>query len=226
MQALVVRDEAPIHDRPRHQFQDPGQVGSMLDEIALLQDRITGLETGAGPAIVPSEASWGALDAAFIVLRTELNRIQNASPTAKIGVDALRQALQAALWSPDVLDAAFNTLRAEMTQMQHSSLPGRIGLNALREALRTSLSGPNPDAVAARDWNSGHWPGVPGEPVDPDKDGWHWVRAPGKPLVVLSWHAETRAWGHRVGISPQKAAADGLRYFGPCVPPAGAMAAG
>lgn len=233
MQALVVRDEGAPHTRPRHQFQDPGQVGSMLDEIAELKQQIAGLEgddeTGytsitpparPAPAVPVADLSpapgGGALDAAFERLRAELSLIQRASPGTKIGVEELRQALQTALWSPEVLDAAFSTLRGQMTQMQRVNLPGRIGLNALRDALRISLAGSG--GAEAANWN-GHWPDVPGVPLNAEQDGWHWVRAPGKPLVVLSWHAETRAWGHRVGISPQKVAADGVRYFGPCIPP-------
>lgn len=222
MQALVVRDEM-LDERSRFDYQDPGQVGTMLDEIASLQHRIAHLEDpeseaaqDADPRGEPAVPEGGALMPAFAILRAELNQIQRASLTGRIGVDELRQAMRVALTDDAVLDAAFQGLRAEMTHMQRANLPGRIGIDALRQALRVGLTGRD----EATRW-TGRWPetGKPGMPAAPDMDGWHWVRAPGKPLVVLSWHAETRCWGHRLGITPGKAVADGLRYYGPCAQP-------
>jgi hypothetical protein len=39
------------------------------------------------------------------------------------------------------------------------------------------------------DTNNG-WPGKPGVPLNPEKDGWHWLRTPDGELVPYNWRPE------------------------------------
>lgn len=234
LHALIVRDET-IGSRPRYDYQDPGLVGSMLDEIATLKARIALLEHADSGVSMAEEAGPDApraaprllpankvVDVAFDVLRNQLTQMQSENDHGRIGVEALRQALHIALASEQVLDLAFHGLRTEMIRIQRSTATSKIGLDALRDAMRAALAPEMPElAVYTTQWD-GHWPDLnrPGTPADASRDGWHWIQAPGKAPVPLSWHADTGRWGHRTaGFKPRKVFDDGVRYYGPCLVP-------
>lgn len=248
LQSLIVRDQAVTGSRPRYDYQDPGSVGTMLDEIAGLQARISLLEhepepvadADAAPAAAsarpsrlrPAEPrppeprpaaprSGAVVDTVFEQLREALTRMQMANAGGRIDADGLRDALHDALASDRVLDATFRALRVEMVRMQRSTASSRINLEALHAALCAALATDEPAPPADARW-TGSWPDLnrPGTPAAPGRDGWHWLQAAGRPLVALSWHAETGAWGHRAGLPARRVFDDGLRYFGPCPLPA------
>lgn len=65
------------------------------------------------------------------------------------------------------------------------------------------------------------WPERPGVPLNPERDGWHWVQAPhAKPEIVL-WLSRTERWlGHGYKVRPPTLINRGYRYLGPCLTPA------
>ena len=43
---------------------------------------------------------------------------------------------------------------------------------------------------------SNGWPGKPGVPLNPEKDGWHWLQTPDGELVPYNWRPEGECeWG-------------------------------
>lgn len=62
------------------------------------------------------------------------------------------------------------------------------------------------------------WPDKPGYPINPKKPGIHWLFTPDNDPVVKFWAGD--AWELVEGATTaRKAAQDGWRYLGPCLPP-------
>lgn len=62
------------------------------------------------------------------------------------------------------------------------------------------------------------WPDKPGFPINPKKPGIHWLFTPDNDAVVKFWAGD--AWELVEGATTaRKAAQDGWRYLGPCLPP-------
>ncbi len=73
------------------------------------------------------------------------------------------------------------------------------------------------------------WPDVskPGMPLNPERDGWHWLHHPEdlRPIAT-PWVAEISAWCSGAAYSPQGVVELGFRYLGPCLTPAEVAALG
>lgn len=69
--------------------------------------------------------------------------------------------------------------------------------------------------------NQNGWPGKPGVPLNPERDGMHWLHCPDdkQPTIAL-WDAEYAAW-FIDGMYRTEVVVDILyRYLGPCLTPA------
>lgn len=70
--------------------------------------------------------------------------------------------------------------------------------------------------------NAGGWPDPtrPGVPMNPERDGWHWLRAPFD-LHAVYWRSKDGVFhtAHMKHLSPSQAAM-GWDYAGPCLTPA------
>lgn len=64
-------------------------------------------------------------------------------------------------------------------------------------------------------------PETPGVPLNPERDGWHWLqhRIESKPVPHV-WVAEIEAWSSGAAYSPEGVVELGWRYLGPCLTPA------
>src|SRR5437868_4824232 len=58
------------------------------------------------------------------------------------------------------------------------------------------------------------WPGEPGFPLNPERDGWHWIDE-----RALEWEAERRWWHYLDMVFPPDDV-PGEKYLGPCLMPA------
>ena len=66
------------------------------------------------------------------------------------------------------------------------------------------------------DTNNG-WPGEPGVPMNPEKDGWHWVSLLGGDYPqIMEWFSDAMVWAEDWTVD---ACALHLRYLGPCLKP-------
>ena len=67
------------------------------------------------------------------------------------------------------------------------------------------------------------WPSKPGKPLNPERDGWHWVKARPEKLRALRkkfpalWTADNQHWIR--GTYPSEYAAENWTYLGPCLTP-------
>jgi hypothetical protein len=65
------------------------------------------------------------------------------------------------------------------------------------------------------------WPGEPGVPLNPERDGWHWVESAEGPVPALwarpLWRHCRDFWDQR---SPEWMEEQQWRYLGPCLTPA------
>ena len=65
------------------------------------------------------------------------------------------------------------------------------------------------------------WPGEPGVPLNPERDGWHWVESAEGPVPALwarpLWRHCRDFWDQR---SPEWMEEQQWRYIGPCLTPA------
>ena len=68
------------------------------------------------------------------------------------------------------------------------------------------------------DTTPGGWPDKPGVPLNPERDGWHWLGDDRHPQPVL-WLAEFASWSDGTMHSPQSVVGLGFRYIGPCLLP-------
>ena len=76
--------------------------------------------------------------------------------------------------------------------------------------------------------DNNNWPGKPGVPLNPERDGWHWVQRVDKgfvpsPRIILwtdDWSSRQFSWD-AIGYEAdeQKLGRD-FRYLGPCLTPA------
>ena len=64
-------------------------------------------------------------------------------------------------------------------------------------------------------------PARPGVPLNPERDGWHWLHHPEdiRPIAT-PWVAEIHAWSSGAAHSPQGVVDLGYTYLGPCLTPA------
>jgi len=63
------------------------------------------------------------------------------------------------------------------------------------------------------------WPGTPGVPLNPERDGWHWISLlGGKNAQVIEWFSDAMRWDETDWTTDDF----GLhtRYLGPCLTPA------
>lgn len=61
------------------------------------------------------------------------------------------------------------------------------------------------------------WPGKPGVPMNPEKDGWHWVSLLGcDHPQIMEWFSDAMVWADDWTV---EACAKHLRYLGPCLTP-------
>ena len=72
------------------------------------------------------------------------------------------------------------------------------------------------------------WPGEPGVPLNPERDGWHWLTSDPKAIPIypscMSWCSYAGAW--RVGngrVPASQLASNGWRYVCPIITPAEVM---
>jgi hypothetical protein len=69
------------------------------------------------------------------------------------------------------------------------------------------------------------WPGAPGVPLNPERDGAHWIVRGGR-IVPALWTAATEAWRPAdkctpfAGYSARGPTVERWRYLGPCLTPA------
>lgn len=72
------------------------------------------------------------------------------------------------------------------------------------------------------------WPNAdrPGEPLNPERDGWHWTKAPSTgELVARKWNATWQGrldgwWEGQTNASTVALSMRGWSYAGPCLTPA------
>ena len=69
-----------------------------------------------------------------------------------------------------------------------------------------------------------NWPDKPGVPLNPERDGWHWLKARSDNLKATwrekfpaQWTAGNRHWIH--GTYAPEYAAENWTYLGPCLTP-------
>lgn len=58
-----------------------------------------------------------------------------------------------------------------------------------------------------------------GRPRDPERDGWHWIKAGSLTPECMLWCAKTSEWERFGGWLGAEFAASGWEYLGPCEPP-------
>jgi hypothetical protein len=67
------------------------------------------------------------------------------------------------------------------------------------------------------------WPGKPGVPLNPEKDGWHWLSGVTERPAAFEWLAHKQAWlFHRAQPEAQAMPPHDFRlwtYLGPCLTP-------
>ena len=64
-------------------------------------------------------------------------------------------------------------------------------------------------------------PEKPGVPLNPERDGWHWLTDPDSDAPhPLMWVADLGAWAVGDVWTPRMVAEMGLHYLGPCLTPA------
>jgi len=69
-------------------------------------------------------------------------------------------------------------------------------------------------------------PSRPGVPLNPERDGWHWLKHPEDLRPFPSaWNAELQGWPSGAVHSPQWVVDLGFAYLGPCLTPADHAAA-
>jgi hypothetical protein len=69
------------------------------------------------------------------------------------------------------------------------------------------------------------WPGEPGVPLNPERDGWHWLSAmyyddPIGPPIACFWYAEHQSWPRLQDKPGNQPVSRGFCYLGPCLTPA------
>lgn len=66
------------------------------------------------------------------------------------------------------------------------------------------------------------WPERPGVPLNPERDGWHWVSRPMHGVLPMQWlEIAGGGWvGKHVCLFASEAANADWRYLGPCLLPA------
>lgn len=231
MQMMVVRDEV-VYAYPRYDFQDPGQIGTMLDEIALLKQQIAELDgANVGPssnasvaeparaqAFVPA-VKQAALDVAFRALLDELGERHRRNKDGRVELHDLQSALRMVLTSEPFLGAVFETLRDEMSRIQTRPNGEAPGPDALRDALRVSLLGIETELEPILQTVPpiiGNWPNaaLPGMPADPHIDGWHRLQGGDDTQSVLFWNAASRTWSCSMELSAGEIVDGGMRYCG------------
>jgi hypothetical protein len=71
-------------------------------------------------------------------------------------------------------------------------------------------------------------PACPGVPLNPERDGWHWLDNNSPQKLAAYWRAAHHEWmtvKHENNVSPHYAAKYRWRYLGPCLTPAEVAAA-
>lgn len=70
--------------------------------------------------------------------------------------------------------------------------------------------------------NPGGWPDAskPGVPLEPQRDGWHWLQFNDDRPIPTAWIAEIDAWASGAAYSPEGVVELGFRYVAPCLTPA------
>ena len=64
---------------------------------------------------------------------------------------------------------------------------------------------------------SNGWPGNPGVPRNPERDGWHWVSLLGGECPqIMEWFSDSMVWADDWTV---EACALHIRYLGPCLTP-------
>jgi hypothetical protein len=63
------------------------------------------------------------------------------------------------------------------------------------------------------------WPDAskPGVPMNPERDGWHWLRSPRDFVRPCLWNPIGKTWLERGSVESMNNA--GWRYLGPCLTP-------
>ena len=64
------------------------------------------------------------------------------------------------------------------------------------------------------------WPERPGVPMNPGRDGWHWLIDSNHDPYLLNWSADTERWGGYPGTSPEDLHTVIGGYCDPCLTPA------
>ena len=77
------------------------------------------------------------------------------------------------------------------------------------------------------DLNNG-WPGKPGVPLNPERDGWHWLLAPDGDQFPCLWRVvgidKKGPWPMVWNYDPEGWAPEECKYIAPCLAPAEAEA--
>jgi len=63
-------------------------------------------------------------------------------------------------------------------------------------------------------------PARPGAPLNPERDGWHWLMDSNQDPYLLNWSAITQRWGDYPGTSPEDLHTVIGGYCAPCLTPA------
>jgi hypothetical protein len=57
-------------------------------------------------------------------------------------------------------------------------------------------------------------------PLNPERDGWHWLLDGNHEPYLLRWGSDNQRWGDYPGSSATDLAEFGIGYLGPCLTPA------